>query len=78
MTLPDWIHVIQIGYLTESGQELTLYAELEVELHEQLVAAMAHENAENVRLTVYARRSPESELRPMLLRGNRIVRVEPI
>lgn len=78
MTTPYWIHKIEIGYLTDSGQELTLHADLERELHEQVVAAMGHEDAKNVRLTVYARRSPDSELRPMLLQGNRIVRVEPI
>lgn len=78
MTNPPWIHKVQIGYLTESGEELTLHAELERELHEQLTAAMGHEHAANVRVTVYARRSPTSDLRPMLLHGDRIVRVEPI
>lgn len=78
MSTPPWIHKVEIDYRLDSGKVQTLYAELESELHEQVVAAQGHENAENAIVTVYARLSPTSDLAPRLLRGSRIVRVEPI
>jgi len=68
-------HRIQIYNRVDDGLQ-TLYAEMDVETHGRVVAAQESRCA--VFVSVYARLDPNGPLAPRVLRGDLIVRVEPI
>lgn len=70
------IHHVEIDFRAESGHVQTLHAEVDRDTHEQVLAAQQHGHEAVV--SVYARLAPGSALAPRVMRGSRIVRVEPI
>lgn len=70
------IHHVEIDFRAGTGTVQTLYAEVDRDTHERVVAA-AERGSDGV-VSVYARLGRGSALAPRVMRASRIVRVEPI